>query len=98
MTRVLLLADLAGTGFGTVTQDLGRAMLANGHDLRFVSQNELGDLPEPFASRTFRVNDPSGWQALQATGITGLMDGTIWPDHWTPEAAIILGDYFAVRE
>ena len=98
MTKVLLLADLAGTGFGTVTQDLGRAMLANGHDLRFVSQNELGDLPEPFASRTFRVNDPNGWQVLQAAGITGLMDGTIWPDHWTPEAAIILGDYFAVRE
>lgn len=98
MTRVMMFADLAGTGFGTVTQDLGRAMLDLGHDLRFVSQNELGDLPEPFASRTFTVNDPNGWLALKASGIRGLMDGTVWPDRWTPEAAILLGDYFAVRE
>ena len=50
--KLMFLGDLAGTGFGSVTKDLGRALL-DWHDVRFISQNELGDLPEPFASRTF---------------------------------------------
>lgn len=57
--KILFFGDLAATGFGTVTQDLGRELLALGHDLRFVSQNETPDLPEPFASRTWKVSDPS---------------------------------------
>lgn len=96
--RIIFLGDLAGTGFGSVTMDLGRALLALGHDVRFISQNELGELPEPFASRTFSVNDPAGWMALKAVGLIGLFDGTVWPDGWAPEAGIQLGDVFAVRE
>jgi glycosyltransferase involved in cell wall biosynthesis len=58
--RLLFFGDLAATGFGTVTMDLGRELLNLGHDLRFVSQNEVGgELPEPFASRTWKVSDPS---------------------------------------
>ncbi len=54
--RVQFIGDAAGTGFGTVTRDLGRALLDLGHDVRFVSQNDTGDnLEEPFGSRTFRV-------------------------------------------
>lgn len=95
----MFLGDLAGTGFGTVTQDLGRALLALDHDVRFVSQNELGDLPEPFGSRTFKVNDRDGWMALLARGgVVGLLDGRVWDDGWVPEAAILLGDFFAVRQ
>lgn len=93
----MFLGDLAGTGFGTVTMDLGRELLALGHDVRFCSQNELGDLPEPFASRTFVVNDPNGHLTL-GKGILGLLlSPTVWPDGWVPEAAILLGDYFAAR-
>lgn len=89
--------DLAGTGFGSVTLDLGRALLAD-HDMRFVSQNELGEVPEPFASRTYVVNDPSGWHALRdAGGVVGLLNGTLWPDGWVPDAAVILGDYVGVN-
>lgn len=49
---------MAATGFGTVTMDLGKALLDKGLDVRFVSQNDLVTaegkitLPEPFASRT----------------------------------------------
>jgi glycosyltransferase involved in cell wall biosynthesis len=58
--RILFFGDLAATGFGTVTMDLGQELLNLGHDVRFVSQNEFDDkLPEPFASRTWRVTDPS---------------------------------------
>jgi glycosyltransferase involved in cell wall biosynthesis len=51
-TRVLWWGDMAATGFGTVTMDVGRAMLAMGYDVRFISQNAIPKLPEPFASRT----------------------------------------------
>ena len=41
MSRILFFGDLAPTGFGTVTTDLGSALLALGEDVRFVSQNLL---------------------------------------------------------
>lgn len=61
--RIVFFGDLALTGFGTVTMDLGRELLALGHDLRFVSQNEIGEgeLPEPFGSRTWKIDDPSAF-------------------------------------
>ena len=52
VTRVLFFGDMAPSGFGTVTMDLGRAMLDIGLDVRFVSQNELSEVPEPFDTRT----------------------------------------------
>jgi glycosyltransferase involved in cell wall biosynthesis len=51
--RLLWVGDLAATGFGTVTSDIGAALLELGLDVRFLSQNDLQDLPERFASRTF---------------------------------------------
>lgn len=108
MTRVQFFGDLSGTGFGTVTQDLGRAMLDLGDDVRFVSFNELpGELPEPFASRTFRVGEASGWVHMPTSPeeaevmnarIRGLFSGDSWEDGWTPDAAVILGDFEAVRQ
>lgn len=107
MTRIMFFGDLASTGFGTVTMDLGRALLALGHDVRFVSQNELDDLPEPFASRTFTVTAEMAEEArakvlgtnslsLVSNGIAGLLNGDIWPDRWAAESAIVLGDYWGV--
>lgn len=109
MSRLIFFGDLAATGFGTVTMDLGRELLKLGHDVRFVSQNDLaGDLPEPFASRTFQVNaavldaDRSvvygdNSLALTAHGVAGLFNGRVWADDWQPEAALILGDFVGIR-
>ena len=107
--RIQFFGDLAATGFGTVTMDLGRELLNIGHDIRFVSQNDLADLPEPFDSRTFRVTaemaDPDRAEAvglnsmsLLGKGIIGLLDGSIWEDGWKPEAAIMLGDFWGVSD
>jgi len=109
MSRIQFWGDLAGTGFGTVTQDLGRALLDAGHDVRFVSQNDLGDdLVEPFASRTFRVT-PSlvdagaaveyglNSMSLTSESVLQLIRGNLWEDGWRPEAAIVLGDFVNVR-
>jgi glycosyltransferase involved in cell wall biosynthesis len=46
--RIIFFGDLAQTGFGTVTLDLGPRLLALGHDVRFVSQNAIGPKP-PFS-------------------------------------------------
>lgn len=61
--RLLILGDTAGTGFGTVTSDLGRALIAEGVDVRFVSLNEqmTVELTEPFIGRTAEVG--RGWLA-----------------------------------
>lgn len=54
--RIIFFGDLASTGFGSVTRDLGGALLALGADVRFVSQNDTGDdLAEPFRSRTVNI-------------------------------------------
>lgn len=49
--KVLFFGDLAATGFGTVTRDLGLALIERGVDIRFVSQNEFEGLPDELASR-----------------------------------------------
>jgi glycosyltransferase involved in cell wall biosynthesis len=77
---------MAATGFGSVTTDLGRQMLNQGADVRFVSQNDTGhDLPEPFKSRTVDlvslpvvINELSGDAGVisSADGIPALLNGT----------------------
>lgn len=98
MTRILFAGDLAGTGFGTVTQDLGRALLAT-DDVRFLSLNELpGSLEEPFASRTMLIGHTDGYMSnVAADGARVLSAFTGWEDGWAPEAIIVLGDFAAVR-
>lgn len=101
MTRILFVGDLASTGFGTVTQDLGRGLLAIGHDVRFLSQNELGELEEPFKSRTLVVNaERSSWHAAANRGelhVSDLLEGRMFPEPWAPEAVIITSDFYAAR-
>lgn len=68
-----------------------------GEDVRFLSQNELGELPEPFASRTFVVNeDRDGWVRAQFS-IAGVIDGTGWKDAWSPEIVLLLADFYGAR-
>lgn len=102
MSRILVLGDLAATGFGTVTTDLGRAMLARGEDLRFVSLNESHTLPPGFAERVVHVGTSDGWIGTpkspeEAEIIVRRMESLFRDiDGWTPEAAIIIGDHASV--
>ena len=109
MTRVLFFGDAAPSGFGSVTMDLGRALLARGLDVRFVSQNDLpGDLPSPFRERTVDVssiiNTAEGAIGLRdfipsiirGDAEVSLADGTGW-QRWQPDACILLGDFAAAR-
>lgn len=97
MTRLLFFGDLAGTGFGTVTKDLGAAFLRLDIDVRFLSSNELGELPEPFASRTLSVNSPDGFYALQGGGLPKVLSGEAFGDGWQPEVILLVGDFFGAR-
>jgi glycosyltransferase involved in cell wall biosynthesis len=109
MTRILFLGDLQGTGFGSVTFDLGRALLAT-DDVRFCTLNEralvMDDLPEPFASRTLQIGHPNGWlgfvnseeETLKLKArIESMFEGSAWEDGWTPEAVIMVGDAASVK-
>lgn len=89
MTRILFLGDSAHTGFGTVTWDLGKELLALGEDVRFISTNQTADpIPEPLGSRT--------WDPEKGVDIPGIIRGG-FRDGWKPEAAILLGDYGLVE-
>lgn len=109
--RLLFFGDVAATGFGTVTTDLGRALLDIGVDVRFVSQNEFADLPEPFSSRTLDLLtyvqtaagiDPTQMPAFIPRVLAGdghglsMANGTPWGD-WMPDAVLLLGDFYGVR-
>lgn len=93
MTRLLFLGDLAATGFGTVTADLGLALLAQDFDVRFVSQNEIEDLPEPFKSRTLVLPDPDFVTRGDADQAVDLVMGSAFDDGWVPEAILLVADY-----
>ncbi len=118
--RVLWFGDMAATGFGTVTMDIGRELVSLGIDVRFLSQNDLpaGQLPEPFLSRTLSVPTIGDMErhmagmSLMTTmpdiaeavpkSLRGdgdglfLASGIAWGD-WKPDAAVLLGDFAAVR-
>jgi glycosyltransferase involved in cell wall biosynthesis len=92
MTKLLIIGDLDTTGFGTVTMDLGRAMLARGIDVRFVAE-VTHDLPEPFASRTSPLGQ--GWLSITDEGkehFGRLFSGGAFVDDWTPDTALLIGD------
>lgn len=107
--RLLFLGDLSATGFGTVTTDLGRALLERGVDVRFLSQNDVETLPEPFLSRTldastfvsgpyFGVEDMNRTIPALIAGECSapLANGEPYGD-WKPDAVFLLGDFAAVR-
>lgn len=111
MSRILLFGDQAGSGFGTVTRDLGMALLARGEDVRFVSVNEADEAPTTeIGERTWRVGAPDGYLFVptdadeareQHARLDGLISGPTWDHHpmgpWKPDAVIVLGDFYAVR-
>jgi glycosyltransferase involved in cell wall biosynthesis len=108
--KLLFLGDLAGTGFGTVTMDLGRELIARGVDVRFMSLNETGaELEEPFLSRTALLSLPSGWLGTETeaevgerldavkTRVKGMFTGGLFEDGWTPDQALVLGDVGSLK-
>lgn len=77
MTRILLLGDTAGTGFGTVTRDLGSALVRRGEDVRILSMNEDAGyqadpgFPKNLLDRVLILGHPDGWIALGAMTESG---------------------------
>lgn len=105
--RVLFLGDTAGTGFGTVTRDLGAAMAKAGIDVRILSINESANTqidpawPESLRARTILLGVPDGWVGLRREGgkaayeavlrAVGIFRGETVPG-WTPEVVLAVGD------
>jgi glycosyltransferase involved in cell wall biosynthesis len=72
VTRLLILGDTAGTGFGTVTRDLASALVKRGEDVRIVSMNEDAGFttdpgfPRNLLDRVVMLGHDDGWLALGA--------------------------------
>jgi len=92
---MLWFGDMSATGFGSVTSDIGRELLAQGIDVRFVSQNDLGTTPpEPFGSRTLDLAYyAQNWDQLKGdVGVTGIKDIVGQLVDGTSEATLASGD------
>jgi len=106
--KILFLGDSAGTGFGTVTKDLGKALIALDEDVRFMSLNEqpTAELEEPFFGRTAILENPNGWLGVHVdpeiaertvARLEGMFTGALFDDGWTPDAGLILGDVASLK-
>ena len=90
--KLLIVGDLDSTGFGSVTMDLGQALLAQDIDVRFVAETKM-ELPEPFLSRTALLL--AGWLAVNDEGrehFSRLFSGGAFPDGWVPDCGLLIGD------
>lgn len=88
--RLLWFGDVADTGFGTVTWNVGSRLLAQGVDVRFISQNVTADpVAAPLGERT--------WDIARMGHMVPKIMTQGFSDGWMPDAAIILGDYAAAR-
>jgi glycosyltransferase involved in cell wall biosynthesis len=96
--RLILWGGLdQGTGFGTVTRDLGRAFIDMGVDVRFVGINDVESAPDGYD--VIQLGDPIDWMTegdMEAGALRWLehvraifRDGV---DGWKPEAIIVTGD------
>lgn len=94
--RLLFIGDLAQTGFGTVTLELGQALIRNGTEVRFVSSNEslhvMASLPSEIRDRTIEVGDIRGWHDGGRRWWTEAYSGAICRDGFIPDAVLILSD------
>ena len=78
--RVLFLGDTAGTGFGTVTRDLGLAMVRRGMDVRILSMNEDAGFttdpgwPAELKPRTVMLGLADGWLGGVTTSLGQSME------------------------
>lgn len=99
--RVLWFGDFAPTGFGTVTRNIGRRLVALGLDVRFVSQNDTHDpLPDWLVPRAVMLNslrsDEPFNRLFDGSSTALLYDGQAYAG-WKPDAAVLLGDFAASR-
>lgn len=113
MTRVLLLGDTAGTGFGTVTRDLASALVKRGDDVRILSMNEDAGyqtdpgFPKNLLDRVILLGHDDGWLALGAMTDEG-QDARLsllararailtGEAGWKPDGAVIVGDIASLK-
>ncbi len=100
--RIVFLGDLGPSGFGSVTLDLGLALLKRGEDVRFVSLNKARTLPPEFVGRVIEVGTKDGWLGSPEEGLSEdeieHQRASVFRniDGWVPEAGIIVGDHASV--
>lgn len=103
MTRILWLSDLGGTGFGTVSQDLCRALVEHGEDVRIFSFRDAAPkvIPPWAEGRIVTLERAGQWLTPDETVTAGdrmklamrqLFTAEGYDDGWSPECVIVLCD------
>ncbi len=87
--KLLFFGDAAQTGFGTVTEELGRRLLVAGIDVRFIYRNMTYE-PPAFPDRGYDASRLDQ-RALETILLKGFRDG------WKPDKAFMLFDAAAAE-
>jgi glycosyltransferase involved in cell wall biosynthesis len=94
--RLLIFGHVSHTGFGVVTEALGKRFLGNGVDIRILAVNHRGEpLKGPLAGHVWPASvmgDPYAGN-ISANAI----DGSLWrkldpSDDWKPDAVLVVSD------
>ncbi len=91
-----MLGHWSHTGFGIVTENLGRRFLDAGHDVRILAMNHRGEpVKGPLSGRVWPLNTLGNYFSgnIPAAG----MDGTLWKmldasDAWKPDTVLVVAD------
>lgn len=93
--RLLLFGHYSHTGFGVVTEALGKRFIEAGHDVRVMAMNHRGEpVRGPLAGRVWPTSVLEGY-VKNPTGAA--IDGTLWTrldptDDWKPERVLVIAD------
>lgn len=87
--RILWIGDAADSGFGSVTREVGKRLLAH-HDVRFLLQNMAGYPADPAIADRAYNRDYFSPQQIAHTIKNGF-------GAWKPEQVVLLADFEAAR-
>src|SRR5690349_8646974 len=93
--RVLIFGDWSHTGFGVVTEELGKGLLALGADVRIIAGNHRGEpVRGPLAGCVWPRDVLRQYVShMEATAITGALWSRLDPsDEWMPDAILVIAD------
>lgn len=94
--RLLIFGHHSHTGFGVVTENLGRELLARGVDVRVLAVNHRGDpVKGPLAGRVWPAN--MFGDAFGGNISSDAIEGKLWKrldsaDDWAPDQVLVVSD------
>ena len=90
-----MFGDWSHTGFGVVTEELGKSLLAAGADIRILAGNHRGEpIRGPLNGSVWPIQNLRNYVShVEATAITGALWSKLEPsDFWSPDVVLVISD------